>query len=281
MAAISDLRPSPIAGTWYTANPQRLAGEIDGYLASAALPPLEGEVVGLIAPHAGYRYSGQVAGYAFKAVQGKSYDLVAVLSPMHHAYPQALLTTAHRAYSTPLGSIVVDCQAVESLNRLLEPDDQRVEQVAEDPEHALEIELPFLQRALAGPFTLLPVMLRAQGPRLSQQLGLALAETVRGRRCLLVASTDLSHFYPRQTAERLDQNVMAQFEAFSPEGLYQTVLDRQGEACGFHAAAAVMWAARALGAGRAVPLKHATSADATGDDSSVVGYGAAVLLKQT
>lgn len=279
MPAIPDLRPSPIAGTWYTANPGRLSAEIDGYMASASIPALDGAVVGVIAPHAGFRYSGPVAGYAFKAVQGLSFDMAAVLSPMHHVYPQALLTSAHRAYSTPLGRVEVDCPAVEKLNLLLEPYGQRVEQVAEDPEHSLEIELPFLQRALAGPFSLLPVMMRSQNPRLIQQVGLALAEVVKDRNCLLVASTDLSHFHPQKNAERLDQNVLAQVEAFSPEGLIQAVLDRSGEACGFNAAAAVMWAARSLGADRAVVLNHATSGDVTGDYSSVVGYGAAVLLK--
>lgn len=279
MATIPDLRPSPIAGTWYHANPKKLAADIDGFMAAATLPDLPGEVVAVIAPHAGYRYSGHVAGYAFKAVKGKDFDLAAVLSPMHQPYPQPLLTTAHRAYATPLGEVPVDCTALEILNILLEQNGQRVEAVTEDAEHSLEIEIPFLQRALAGPFSLLPVMMRINSPRVVQQVGLALAEAVQGRKCLLVASTDLSHFYPQKTAEKLDRNVMDQIEAFSPEGLYRVATDRQGEACGMNAAAAVMWAARALGANRAVALKNATSGDITGDTSSVVGYGAAVLLK--
>ncbi len=279
MATIPDLRPSPIAGTWYSANPAALAAEIDGYMDAASLPELPGDVIAVIAPHAGYRYSGPVAGYAFKAVQGKTFDLAAVLSPMHHPYKQSILTTAHRAYATPLGAVEVDCASLEHLNRLLEPGGQRLEAVSGDPEHSLEIELPFLQRALAAPFTLLPVMLRVQNPRLVHELGLALAEVVKGRSCLLVASTDLSHFYPQQTAERLDSKIMAQIEAFSPDGLYQTALDGEGEACGLNAAAAVMWAARELGADKAVLLRHATSGDITGDKASVVGYAAAVLLK--
>src|SRR5512137_2825196 len=108
MASISEVRPSPIAGTWYDGNPQRLARSVDDFLAHAELPPLEGEVIGVIAPHAGHRYSGPVAGYAFAALRGLTPDLVAVLSPMHQPYPQPLITTAHSAYSTPLGNVPVD-----------------------------------------------------------------------------------------------------------------------------------------------------------------------------
>ena len=151
MASISDLRPSPIAGTWYDGNPQRLSQSVDEFLDRAELPELEGEVIGVIAPHAGHRYSGPVAGYAFAAVRGLAPGLVAVISPMHQPYPQPLITTGHSAYTTPLGNVLVDRQAVEDLSaRVKTRLGFGLSPVAYDQEHSLEIELPFIQRALGA-----------------------------------------------------------------------------------------------------------------------------------
>jgi AmmeMemoRadiSam system protein B len=280
MTTISDLRPSPIAGTWYDANPQRLTRSVDDYLDQAELPELAGEVLGVIAPHAGHRYSGPVAGYAFTAVRGLTPDLVVVLSPMHQAYPQPLITTAHAAYATPLGNVPVDKSASDDLSSRLQAHlGYGLSPVAYDQEHSLEIELPFLQRALGAAFTLLPVMVRQVDPHTSHELGAALAEMLTGRKALLVASTDLSHFYAQPEADALDGEMLRQIESFSPDTLFETEAQGKGFACGLGALAAVLWAAKGLGANKVQVLHHATSGDVTGDYSSVVGYGAAVLLK--
>ena len=280
MATISELRPSPIAGTWYDGNPQRLARSVDEFLAHAQLPKLEGEVIGVIAPHAGHRYSGPVAGYAFAAVRGLTPSLVAVISPMHQPYPQPLITTAHTAYTTPLGNVPIDRQAVDDLSaRVKSRLGFGLSPVAYDQEHSLEIELPFIQRSLGGEFKLLPVMVRQVDPLTSRELGAALAETLAGKNALLVASTDLSHFYTQDEANQLDAEMLKQIESFSPDKLFETEARGKGYACGLGATAAVLWAARALGADKVQVLNHATSGDVTGDFSSVVGYGAAVLLK--
>lgn len=280
MAIVSDLRPSPLAGTWYDADPQRLARSVEGYLDRAELPELEGEAIGVIAPHAGHRYSGPVAGYAFAAVRGLTPGLVAVISPMHQPYARPLITTAHAAYTTPLGHVPVDRQAVDDLSgRLQTRLGFGLSPVAYDQEHSLEIELPFLQLALKAEFKLLPVMVREVNPQVSRELGMALAETLAGRKALLVASTDLSHFYSQAEADSLDGEMLKQIESFSPDALFEAEASGKGYACGLGALAAVLWAARALGADQVRILRHATSGDVTGDFSSVVGYGAAVLLK--
>ncbi len=280
MSATPAVRPSPIVGTWYEGNPQRLAQAVDGYMGRAELPVLSGQVIAVVAPHAGHIYSGPVAGYSFAAVRGLSPDLVAVVSPMHHGYPQRLLTTAHTAYATPLGEVTVDQEALEALEAEL----QRslgfgLTPVSNDPEHSLEIELPFLQRAVKSAFSLLPVMVRAQRPDVSHSLGLALAKVLRGKNALLVASTDLSHFFDQDTANQLDAEMLRQVEAFSPEGMFTVEQEGKGEACGLGAAAAVLWAARELGADTVRVLNHATSGDVTGEMIRVVGYGSAVVLK--
>jgi len=275
-----DVRPSPIAGTWYEGRPKALAAEIDRYLEQAELPELPGEVIAVVAPHAGHRYSGAVAGYAFAAVRGRAPDLVAVISPMHHPYFEPLLVTAHAAYATPLGEIPVDKQAVTELDAVLVKElGFGLSPVTRDPEHSLEIELPFLQRALAGDFKLLPVMVHEQSPKVSEKLGKALALVLKERNALLVASTDLSHFYTQDEANTYDAEMLRQIEAFSPEGIFKAERSGKGFACGFAAVAAVLWAARELGADTVKVLHHATSGDVTGDYSSVVGYGAAVVLK--
>jgi len=275
-----DVRPSPIAGAWYPGDRAGLTRQVDEYLELAELPEMRGEVLAVIAPHAGLRYSGAVAGYAFAPLRGRSPSVAAVISPMHHPYPDPLITSSHAAYSTPLGDIPVDRELVAELDSELHKKlGFGLTPVANDPEHSLEIELPFLQRALASDFRLLPVMVRAQEPAVSEALGKALGTVLRGKDFILVASTDLSHFYEHVMALILDRAMLAEIESFSPEGAFAAQQSGRGFACGLGAFTAVLWAARELGADTVKILKHATSGDVTGDHSSVVGYGAAVILK--
>ena len=276
-----DVRPSPIAGTWYEGDATVLARIVDQYLDDAQLPKLDGEVMAVIAPHAGHQYSGTVAGYAFAALRQRSPDLVAVIGPMHHPYPQPLITTAHDAYSTPLGNAPIDKDTLHELDAALKLElGVGLSPVSNDPEHSLEIELPFLQRGLKSKWKLLPVMVRAQEARISEGLGTALAKVLAKKNFVLVASTDLSHFYNQKTALTYDRAMLDQIESFSPEGAFDMERAGKGFACGLGAFTAVMWASRELGADKVKILRHATSGDVTGDYLSVVGYGAAVILKR-
>ena len=275
-----DVRPSPLAGRWYDSDPEALAHSVDRYMDAAQLPELDGDVIAVIAPHAGHIYSGPVAGYAFAALRGRSPDLVVVVGPMHHPYDELLITSAHDAYSTPLGEIPLDKDALNELDSLLRSELHFGLSPAEnDPEHSLEIELPFLQRALNSSWKLLPVMVRVREASISERLGKALANVLRDKSFVLVASTDLSHFYNQQTALVYDRSMLNQIESFNPDAAFDLERLGQGFACGLGAFTAVMWAARELGADKVKILRHATSGDVTGDYSSVVGYGAAAILK--
>ena len=280
MSELPKLRPSPIAGMWYSGNPDRLKHEVDHFLNDADIPELNGEVIAVIAPHAGHRYSGRTAGYAFRALKGKAFDIAAVISPSHTYYPRPILTTAHQAYTTPLGPLWVDQPALQQLAENLAQDNLTIYKIAQDKEHSLEIELPFLQRALTGDFSLLPIMISGKQPSTAKALGHALAKTLQGKSAILVASTDLSHFFPEPTARELDAEMLQQISAFSPEGVLNADDTGTGLACGAAAVAAVLWAAKDLGADTVEILHHSTSGDETGDTSSVVGYGAAVVLKR-
>ena len=282
-----DTRPSPIAGQWYSSDPKVLAVEVDRYISNAPTPRLEGEVVAVIAPHAGHIYSGQVAGYAFSLLQGLTPEVVVVVSPMHHPYYEELLTTEHEAYETPLGIIPVEKRALSELNATLEQASGiRIIPVPRDSEHSLEIELPFLQRALDKPFKILPVMVRDQSARVARALGTALADLFRGGGTLartpplLVASTDLSHFYNQSRANALDHKMLEAIQSFDPERVIELDESGEGFACGRGAVAAVLWATKALGADKVHILHYATSGDVTGDYSSVVGYGSAAVTRK-
>ncbi len=287
MTSILDTRPSPIAGQWYPADASQLAAEVDSYINAAQLPDLDGEVVAVMAPHAGYTYSGPVAGHAFAALRGLTPDVVALLSPMHYPYNEPLLTTAHSAYATPLGEVPVDHNALKALDSLLLMElGFGLTRVAHDSEHSLEIELPFLQRVLEKPFRLLPVMVRDHRARVVRGLGKALAALfsdgglLAAESLILVASTDLSHFYSQSVANELDAEMLRQVEAFDPDGVLSVENEGKGFACGSGAVAAVLWAARGLGADHVEIVNYATSGDITGDFESVVGYGAAVITRQ-
>ncbi len=263
------VRPSPIAGTWYPGTASRLTTTVEEMMGKAAEadPP----IYGLLAPHAGIRFSGPVAGKAFRYTYGLECDTVVIVSPSHHHYPASLLSSAHSHFETPLGKVPVAQDLVDTLAERVE-----VKRIANDPEHAIEIELPFLQRTL-GQFELLPLAMLDQTWAASQKLGEALAEIVSDRNVLLVASSDLSHFYQQADAHQLDKVVMDAVAAYDPAGIIRAEEEQRGFACGRGAIAAVMVAAQQLGATNAQVVDYATSGDVTGDMTRVVGYGAALF----
>lgn len=269
-----DIRPNAKAGEWYPGNPRQLAESIDAFIAQADAPVVPGRVVGILAPHAGHRYSGAVAGYAFRRVQDLDIDVVALAGPSHQPYHDPIITTAHEAYETPLGEITVDQNILDTLRQSVP-----IRAIRRDQEHSLEIELPFLQRALKKEFRLVPLALVDHSLALAKQLGHALADALAGQKALLVASSDLSHYYPQSLANQLDQTVLDAIAAFDPAAVIRAEERGTGFACGRGAIATIMIAAQALGADAALILKYATSGDVNGNYQQVVGYGAGAFYQ--
>ncbi len=267
------VRRSVIAGSWYPGTEQQLRKTVQGYLDNVEKERLDGELIGLISPHAGYIYSGQVAAYAYKQLDGVSYETVAVISPVHRMLVGRFAATSAAAYETPLGLVEVDTALVAAIDK-----EVGLAYVAQDNEHSLEIQLPFLQVVL-GQFKLLPIMMGDQDLFSCQNLGTALAKVLKGKKALLVASTDLSHFHNYDTAVRLDEIVLERVGAYDPEGLAQDLKKGKCEACGGGPVIAVMLAAKELGANKAKVLKYMNSGDVTGDHYQVVGYMAAALYR--
>ncbi|MGD2251526.1 MAG: AmmeMemoRadiSam system protein B [Anaerolineales bacterium] len=276
-----DVRPSPIAGAWYPGSAEALKASVDDQLQAAQPPTIAGQIVALIAPHAGHRYSGQVAGAAFRHLEDMHPEVVAVVSPMHHFHAARVLSTGHDAYGTPLGEVQVDHDLIEQIQAHLRKEGLELERVRNDQEHSLEIELPFLQRMLHKPFRLLPLMLRDQSRPVAFAVGKALAAVLSGETAIMIASTDLSHFYSDAIARKLDEQMLARIESFDPDSVLQAEKQEAGFACGVGAIAAVMWAAKDLGADQVRVLCYANSGDVTGDHGSVVGYGAAAIYRST
>ncbi len=279
MGEINNPRPSPISGTWYPGDSDKLADSIDQFLAGAKTQPVKGNIKAIIVPHAGHRYSGGVAAHAYNVVRGQRPKTIAVISPMHQYHPAWLLTSAHEVYVTPLGQVSVNRDLVRQLSQaLMILHGDGLTPIARDQEHAIEIQLPFLQRIYPDGFNLLPVMLRDQSAETARVLADALGQ-VMPEGSLLVASSDLSHFYTENDALQLDGAILKAIGDFSPEALYQLEAESRGFACGLGAIACVLWAGRKMGANRVDILNQATSGDVTGDRSSVVGYASAVVYQ--
>ena len=274
----SKVREPAVAGQFYPGTEKALRETVSSMLAKVEATDLKGRVVGLVSPHAGYVYSGQVAAAAFRTVEGKQFDAVIVVAPSHHMYFEGSSIYREGPYKTPLGLIEIATDLAEAMGRAEASVQFRPE--AHAREHSLEVELPFLQVALPG-LRIVPIVMGDQSLASSRKLAKAIVTAAKGRNVLLVASTDLSHFHDYDEAVRLDNIVMDDVRRYDPEGLARDLDLRRCEACGGGPVVTVMLAARDLGATRAVVLKYANSGDVTADSSSVVGYMAAALVGET
>jgi AmmeMemoRadiSam system protein B/AmmeMemoRadiSam system protein A len=276
---MGQVRKPAVADQFYPGDPVALTKQLTGFFKNATKQSIPGKIIALTVPHAGYIYSGQVAAYAFKLLEGLSFETVVVISPSHVAYFQGASIYNGGAYETPLGTIPVDTTTagkIADLGERIFLSEKGHGFVGTRGEHALEVELPFLQTVL-GKFKLVAIVIGDQDYATCEELGQALAKALQGRNALIVASSDLSHFHPYQEAVRLDSIVIDHVNSFDPEGLFADLSSGVCEACGGSPIVATMIAAKSLGADKAKVLKYANSGDVTGDRSGVVGYMAAVM----
>ncbi|MBN2494649.1 MAG: AmmeMemoRadiSam system protein B [Deltaproteobacteria bacterium] len=212
-----------VAGAFYPGDAKQLRAEIQGYLDDARKSGkrVQGDLLGIVVPHAGYPYSGPVAAHAFAQLEGRSYRRVVVLAPAHRRGFDTPALLDAPAYRTPLGDMPIDRQGVAALAR---SGAARVDQEKFTQEHALEVELPFLQ-AVLGSFELVPIMLSGPDLAAAERLARALQEAFPARDTLFVASTDMSHDYPYDVAVAMDRNALRYVEALDSQGL-QAAYDR-------------------------------------------------------
>jgi AmmeMemoRadiSam system protein B len=278
---MSPIREPAVAGHFYPGSAPALSASVEALLGSA--PPAEAppvRPVALVAPHAGYVYSGGVAASAYRLLSPGAFDRVVIIAPSHRVPFPGSSIWPRGAYRTPLGLVPIDEDLAERVLR-----EARGEVVVEPElhrgEHSLEVQLPFLQATL-GKFRLVPIVMGRQEEPHPTRLGEAVAAAVSGlgpdARALLVASTDLSHYHSDERARSLDGVLIDGLARLDADAVARDLGAGRCEACGGGPLVATLRAARALGATRAEVLSYATSGDVSGDREEVVGYVAAALL---
>jgi AmmeMemoRadiSam system protein B/AmmeMemoRadiSam system protein A len=289
------LRPAGVAGSFYPADPAALTGMMDDLLAHASPPSIDGPILAVVAPHAGYQYSGPVAAYTYAALKGRKYSRVVIIAPSHYEGFDFTSVYDGDGYVTPLGTVPVDKAFAHQLTKMsssMKLSDRGHRATAQGAEHAIEVQLPWLQRVL-GNFTVVPIIMGDQSYESSRALGVALAKLLQHEGAsqqssnpletpgdtLIVASSDLSHYHTYDAAETIDHKTLGALQSWDYFSMSRNFQTRVWEACGGAPIVAAMIAAERMGANQARVLKYANSGDVTGDRSRVVGYSADVFVK--
>lgn len=281
--AAPEIRPSMFAGSWYPKEKSKLLGMINKFLSQADVPKINGKIKEIIVPHAGYIYSGGIAAYAYKAIriQGYDYKRVIMIGPCHRAFFYGVSVNLQKGYETPLGIVSVD----QEFGKRLLKESSKIHYIpmAHAFEHSLEIELPFLQAVLNKGFKIVPILMGSQDIETSKELADAIVNLLKDdpyrEKTLILASSDLSHYYTYDQAKKMDSILIEDVKKMDPEALNRDTLSRRCEACGKGAIMTVLFIARKMGIKKSIILKYANSGDVTGDYSRVVGYMSAVLVK--
>jgi MEMO1 family protein len=276
----ADIRKPAVAGLFYPSHPVELTKTIASLYASVDKIPLKGHPVAIIAPHAGYPYSGRVAAKAFKILEGEQIDTVVVISPSHTVFFRGCAVYSGDGYQTPLGIVEIDKELshrIANIHPLVHFAATGHASGGARGEHGLEVQLPFLQIAL-GKFKLVAIVMGDQEEPSIRALSETLSTALRDVNALIVASSDLSHFHPEKEARALDATIQSAVQKYDGELLLKTLESGKGEACGGGVMAAVLLATKRLGGQTANFVDYATSGETTGDFEEVVGYLSAAIL---
>ncbi|MGI9101804.1 MAG: AmmeMemoRadiSam system protein B [Terriglobales bacterium] len=265
-------RPPAVAGRFYPNNPETLLRDVQTYM-SAGGDKLR--ALGCVAPHAGYMYSGHVAGAVYARLELPKTFII--LCPNHTGVGQPLAIMSDARWMTPLGDVAVNSELASALKRQFPAltDDIQAHQM----EHALEVQLPFLQ-ALARDFSFVPIAVGTSRFEMLEKLGDAMASVIEGlpERPLIIASSDMNHYDPDQVTREKDHKAIETILTLDTRGLYDVVTQEGVSMCGFGPAIAMLTAAKRLGAKSAQVIKYATSGDVSGDREMVVGYAGIAVL---
>ncbi|MGA2310346.1 MAG: AmmeMemoRadiSam system protein B [Candidatus Bathyarchaeia archaeon] len=274
------------AGAFYEGTPDALKRQIEkcftDKLGPGKLPEVAKtdptNVIGLICPHAGYMYSGPVAAHAYYelAVDGKP-DVVVLLGPNHTGLGSGLAVMNEGVWRTPLGDVEVDRETANEIvheSRIVDIDDS-----AHNHEHSIEVQLPFLQYLYGSAFKIVPICFLMQDLSSAREVGQAVAKVLLDKKAVIIASSDMTHYEPQESAERKDKKALEAIEAMD-EVRFQSAIETYNiTACGHGPIAALITATKVLGGREAKLLCYKTSGDVIGDRSSVVGYAAVCFTK--
>jgi hypothetical protein len=284
-ASEQKVRQAAVAGSFYPADPKELSATMDEYLARVKEPQVSDPILAAVAPHAGYVYSGPVAAYTYAQLKGRGYTRVVVIAPSHYVTFDYTSIYDGDAYATPLGNVPVDKAFARELQKLSST--MKLSSEGHDPtsaggEHAIEVQLPWLQKVL-GSFEVVPIVMGDQSYESSRALGVALAKLIKAsgkpEETLVLASSDLSHYHVYDDAVTIDHKTLSALESWDYFSMSRNFQSRVWEACGGAPIVAAMIYAERMGANQARVLKYENSGDVTGDHSRVVGYSADVFVK--
>jgi AmmeMemoRadiSam system protein B len=276
---MSFVREPAVNGMFYPDEPAKLRKDIEYYLRNAVIRDFEENIIGVISPHAGYVYSGQVAAYGFRMIAKKQYDTVILIGPSHRVYFEGVALWDRGSFKTPLGRVGIDeeiAQEIMNIGGVIKPDMDTHRE-----EHSLEVQLPFLQSVLDG-FQIIPLIMGVQTSNVCRKLVESLSQVLQAskKKFLIVGSTDLSHYYPYAEAKKLDDVIVGHLDTFNIPGMTKDIEANKTEACGTGPIVATMMLSEKLGADHGTVLKYANSGDVSGDKSGVVGYVSAVFCRK-
>ncbi len=263
-----------VAGQFYPSTPSKLRDMIRSFLDKAEPKKSNGNIRGIIAPHAGYIYSGPVAAWAYKSVSSLKPSTVILLSPSHTMRFKGAALLEADAYRTPLGKVTIDLALVRKL--ATEKSWLTLSRKPFEREHALEVHLPFLQFIFGSKFKLVPIIIGEQTPAFARQFS-ALLEYVDVDSTLIVASTDMSHYFSRERAQAMDSKTLQLIEKLDSQGLFQSCVKKDSQLCGMGPVLCLMEMARRFSSPSARILRYADSGHASGDTKRVVGYCSVLL----
>jgi AmmeMemoRadiSam system protein B len=265
------IRPPAVAGRFYPSDPEELARQIEECISGATK---KGRAIACVVPHAGYAYSGRVAGAVYSALEIPARCIL--LGPRHYPQGQPMAILTEGSFQTPLGEARIDSAMASELARVCPL--LREDAIAHAREHSLEVQLPFLQR-IAWNFRFVPVVLATDRYGAMEELGRAVAQVARAQSepVLVIASSDMNHYESDAITRVKDERAIARILALDPRGLYDTVRGGGITMCGYAATVAMLVAARELGAKDAALVRYATSGDVTGDLEEVVGYAGIIV----
>lgn len=267
------IRHPAVAGHFYPRNPDELRAEIHSYIGVESQPI---PALGCIVPHAGYMYSGHVAGAVYSRLELT--PKVIVMCPNHTGMGCPLSVMSEGEWETPLGNAAIDTEIATQLKKrlsFLTEDSQ-----AHRSEHAAEVQLPFLQAKLGNKLSFVPIAVGTGRFEALATLGQTIADTIARmeQRILIIASSDMNHYESDVVTREKDAKAIEQVLKLDARGLYDVVTRERITMCGFGPAVAMLTAAKRLGATRAELIKYATSGDISGDRNAVVGYAGIAVV---
>jgi len=264
------MRQTTVAGQFYPLSPKSLKKDLSRCF--SGLDISQRNVIGAVVPHAGYMYSGAVAAHAYAVLPEA--DTFILLGPNHTGYGSAV-AVSQEIWSTPLGDVETDLE----LAKFLEGSIVDFDETAHRYEHSIEVQLPFLQYRFANDFRILPICMGMQDEETAVEVGSEIARAVQktGRKVVIIASSDLTHYQPADIAHDIDHYLIAAILDMDVPELYRRIAEKYASACGYGPIAAMLTAAGALGGKTGTLLNYATSGDVTGDTSAVVGYSAIIV----